>query len=57
MLDQHVEVGLEKQICGWRCGVQGVRDGGGRDDETFPSGVRLPGRGAGDECHVGDANL
>ena len=32
MQEQCIEVGLEKQICGWRCGA--VEDGGG-DMEHF----------------------
>ena len=57
MQEQHSEVGMEGQVCGWRCGVLGVWAGGGGDDGAFPSGVWWPGRAATGEWHGGGANL
>ena len=45
---------LEKQICGWRCGVPGVWDGRGGYNGTFLSGVQWP---VGDEWYGGGAHL
>ena len=57
MQEQHIEVGMEKQIRGWRCGMPGVWAGGGGDGGAFPSGVQWPGGGVMDEWHGGGANL